>query len=246
MAVESCISFCSDVNVYSCTNRFLHSFADVKCSCSPKSSCFSTTDQSSTSAVCYVTLLAHSALSEFMWSGVCVQTLLSLGLSYGGCLSMVHMTMRSVKPSCLSVSAHTKAAGPADTKEEHNSENEKVKRRSCMMKWKTIMCWPEPMMRTWLKLVLELITAEHRAMGFDLFCDWRAWKCLKDLKSISQAVSLFSFINSPHSDRFLFLLPACLHGWWPCPFQLWPGANRHERCVHFLMVLRDMIRQKMC
>lgn len=25
---------------------------------------------------------------------------------------MVHMTMRSVKPSCLSVSAHTRAAGP--------------------------------------------------------------------------------------------------------------------------------------
>lgn len=28
-------------------------------------------------------------------------------------MSIVHMTMRSVKPSCLSVSAHTKPAGPA-------------------------------------------------------------------------------------------------------------------------------------
>lgn len=27
---------------------------------------------------------------------------------------MVHMTMRSVKPSCRSVSAHTRAAGPAE------------------------------------------------------------------------------------------------------------------------------------
>jgi len=30
---------------------------------------------------------------------------------------------------------------------------------------------PEPMMRTWLKPVLELMTAEQRAMGFDLLCD---------------------------------------------------------------------------
>lgn len=60
---------------------------------------------------------------------VCVQTLLSLGLSYGGCLSIVHMTMRSVKPSCLSVSAHTRPAGPAErftTKEENNIEEDRI------------------------------------------------------------------------------------------------------------------------
>ena len=59
-----------------------------------------------------------------------VQTLLSLGLSYGGCLSMVHMTMRSVKPSCLSVSAHTRPAGPSHAvtiKEEVDIERETVK-----------------------------------------------------------------------------------------------------------------------
>lgn len=43
---------------------------------------------------------------------------------------MVHMTMRSVKPSCLSVSAHTRAAGPADKvtiKEEDNIEKQTLK-----------------------------------------------------------------------------------------------------------------------
>lgn len=63
---------------------------------------------------------------------VCVQTLLSLGLSYGGCLSIVHMTMRSVKPSSLSVSAHTKPAGPASklTKTDaHNIAKKKLKER---------------------------------------------------------------------------------------------------------------------
>lgn len=42
---------------------------------------------------------------------------------------MVHMTMRSVKPSCLSVSAHTRPAGPTEmfnAKKENNIE--KVKR----------------------------------------------------------------------------------------------------------------------
>lgn len=91
------------------------------------------------------------------------------------------------------------------------------------------------MMRTWLKPVLELMTAEHRAMAFDLFCDWRAWKCLRR-SQISPVVHLCPCINSPHCS---FLLPACLHEWSLCPFQPWPGANRHERCVHFLMLLRD-------
>lgn len=35
------------------------------------------------------------------------------------------------------------------------------------------------MMRTWLNPVLELMTAEHRAMAFDLFCDWRACRLLR-------------------------------------------------------------------
>lgn len=30
------------------------------------------------------------------------------------------------------------------------------------------------MMRTWLNPVLELMTAEHRAIAFDLLCDWSA------------------------------------------------------------------------
>lgn len=53
---------------------------------------------------------------------ISVQTLLSLGLSYGWCLSMVHMTMRSVKPSCLSVSAQTSPAGPNQEKH-HGTEH---------------------------------------------------------------------------------------------------------------------------
>lgn len=59
-------------------------------------------------------------------------------------------------------------------------------------------------------------------------------KCLKTF-------FFFFFLRSQFNQTFLFhhkfkklflLLPACLHEWSPCPFQPWPGANRHERCEH--------------
>lgn len=102
---------------------------------------------------------------------VCVQTLLSLGLSYGGCLSMVHMTMRSVKPSCLNVSAHTRPAGPVETLDLNNTGTEIDPMQLHYYRLTGQQHRPEPMMRTWLNPVLELMTAEHRAIGFDLFCD---------------------------------------------------------------------------
>ena len=83
---------------------------------------------------------------------------------------MVHMTMRSVKPSCRSVSAHTRPAGPAEAIGRGVKEGKKPG-------WETEATGsPEPMMRTWLNPVLQLMTAEHRAMAFDLLCDCSAWK----------------------------------------------------------------------
>lgn len=117
-------------------------------------------------------------------------------------------------------------------------------RKLLKFNWGTVNEWrgiklykPEPMMTTWLKPVLELMTAEHRAMGFDLFCDWSAWKGFKRISDKSD--DQFIFLKTENTAHCFLMSPACLHEWSPCPFQFGPGAKRHDQCVRSLTMLRD-------
>lgn len=100
-------------------------------------------------------------------------------------------------------------------------------------------------MRTWLNPVLELMTAEHRAMGFDLFCDWRAWekRKRKRLRSIRRSVC-FLHKSSTHSPSCYLLV--CTNDHLVLFNSDLKQTDMSDVYTFFLMVLRDMIRQGMC
>lgn len=99
-------------------------------------------------------------------------------------------------------------------------------------------------MRTWLNPVLELMTAEQRAMGFDLFCDWRAWEKRKEKDSYQSGGRCVSCINHPHSPSCYLLV--CTNDHLVLFNSDLKQTDMSDVYTIFLMVLRDMIRQRMC
>lgn len=122
---------------------------------------------------------------------------------------MVHMTMRSVKPSCLNVSAHTRPAGPAEMFDE---ENTRMQPKSDRM-WIDLCCLRSEKFNT-LTWANDDNVAKPPA-GVDDRCasSHRLWPflCLKSLKcfwwtQLNHWVILLSHVNSQHSFSHYLLV----------------------------------------